>query len=192
MARTHRSGREMSRNCVHDSWHVHARDAHPPQLVWATGRLDPKLHMASRLRPKPRCPAPNPREHAWDRSSTKHAADQSSIGGLSARSSRHRPLRQALRTTDGLEYALLNHARPSSDCPRSKFRTRPGHAGSRIRPPRPHERLGVILEQSINDAAAAFAARQRRWSGSLGADIAKLLGSDDSGRTDVRRMAMTT
>ena len=54
------------------------------------------------------------------------------------------------------------------------------------------ERMGVILEQSIEDAAAAFTAHHgSHLPGSLGADIAGLLGQSDDQAGQTRRMAMT-
>ena len=54
------------------------------------------------------------------------------------------------------------------------------------------ERMGVILEQSIEDAAAAFTYRHgSHATGSIGSDIADLLGQSDDQGGQTRRMAMT-
>ena len=108
-------------------------------------------------------------------------------------------LRQTLRTTDGLEYALLTRTRGGGveRLPQSGWLT--GSAldlamlAHRASTPAPRvERMGVILEQSIEDAAAAFTYRHSSHAtGSIGSDIADLLGQSDDQGGQTRRMAMT-
>ena len=108
-------------------------------------------------------------------------------------------LRQALRTTEGLEYALLTRTLGGGEERLPETGWLKGSArdlamlAHRASTPAPRvERMGVILEQSIEDAAAAFTARHgSHLSGSLGADIAKLLGQSDDQAGQTRRMAMT-
>ena len=108
-------------------------------------------------------------------------------------------LRQTLRTTDGLEYALLTRTLGGGveRLPQSGWLT--GSArdlamlAHRASTPAPRvERMGVILEQSIEDAAAAFTYRHGSYAaGSIGSDIADLLGQSDDQGGQTRRMAMT-
>ncbi len=108
-------------------------------------------------------------------------------------------LRQALRTTDGLEYALLTRTLGGGveRLPESGWLTGSSRdlamLAHRASIPSPRiERMGTILEQSIEDAAAAFTARHdSHLPGSLGADIADLLGQSDDQAGQTRRMAMT-
>ena len=108
-------------------------------------------------------------------------------------------LRDALGTTSAFEYALLTRT-PGGGVerlPESGWLT--GSArdlamlAHRASTPAPRiERMGVILEQSIEGAAAAFTARhESHLPGSLGADIAALLGQSDDQAGQTRRMAMT-
>ena len=108
-------------------------------------------------------------------------------------------LRQALRTTEGLEYALLTRTLgggeerlPESGWMKGSARDLAMLAHRASTPAPRVERMGVILEQSIEDAAAAFTARHgSHLEGSLGSDIASLLGQSDDQAGQTRRMAMT-
>ena len=108
-------------------------------------------------------------------------------------------LRQALRTTEGLEYALLTRTLgggverlPESGWMKGSARDLAMLAHRASTPAPRVERMGVILEQSIEDAAAAFTARHgSHLPGSLGSDIAGLLGQSDDQAGQTRRMAMT-
>ena len=108
-------------------------------------------------------------------------------------------LRQALRTTEGLEYALLTRTLGGGEERLPETGWLKGSArdlamlAHRASTPAPRvERMGVILEQSIEDAAAAFTARHgSHLEGSLGSDIAGLLGQSDDQAGQTRRMAMT-
>ena len=108
-------------------------------------------------------------------------------------------LRQALRTTEGLEYALLTRTLgggeerlPESGWLKGSARDLAMLAHRASTPAPRVERMGVILEQSIEDAAAAFTVRHgSHLPGSLGADIASLLGQSDDQAGQTRRMAMT-
>ena len=108
-------------------------------------------------------------------------------------------LRQALRTTEGLEYALLTRTLgggeerlPESGWMKGSARDLAMLAHRASTPAPRVERMGVILEQSIEDAAAAFTARHgSHLEGSLGSDIAGLLGQSDDQAGQTRRMAMT-
>ncbi len=108
-------------------------------------------------------------------------------------------LRQTLRTTDGLEYALLTSTRgggverlPQSGWLMGSARDLAMLAHRASTPAPRVERMGVILEQSIEDAAAAFTYRHgSHATGSIGADIADLLGQSDDQGGQTRRMAMT-
>ena len=108
-------------------------------------------------------------------------------------------LRQALRTTEGLEYALLTRTLGGGEERLPETGWLKGSArdlamlAHRASTPAPRvERMGVILEQSIEDASAAFTARHgSHLEGSLGSDIAGLLGQSDDQAGQTRRMAMT-
>ena len=108
-------------------------------------------------------------------------------------------LRHALRTTEGLEYALLTSTvgggverLPETGWLRGSARDLAMLAYRASTPAPRVERMGVILEQSIEDAAAAFTAHHgSHLPGSLGADIALLLGQSDDQAGQTRRMAMT-
>lgn len=108
-------------------------------------------------------------------------------------------LRDALRRTDGLEYAL--YTRTTGDdaerLPESGWLK--GSAKDlamlvhRASMPAPRiERLGEVLEYGIETAAGRFTRRHgSHESGELGPDIAKLLGQADDQGGQTRRMAMT-
>ena len=108
-------------------------------------------------------------------------------------------LRRTLRTTNGLEYALLTRTLgggverlPESGWLNGSARDLAMLAHRASIPSPRVERMGTILEQSIEDAAAAFTARhESHRPGSLGADIADLLGQSDDQAGQTRRMAMT-
>ena len=108
-------------------------------------------------------------------------------------------LRQSLRTTEGLEYALLTSTLgggverlPESGWLKGSARDLAMLAHRASTPAPRVERMGIILEQSIEDAAAAFTARHgSHLEGSLGSDIAGLLGQSDDQAGQTRRMAMT-
>ena len=108
-------------------------------------------------------------------------------------------LRDALRTTEALEYALLTRTPgggverlPQSGWVKGSVRDLAMLAHRASTPAPRIERMGVILEQSIEDAAAEFTARHgSHQPGSLGADIASLLGQSDDQAGQTRRMAMT-
>ncbi len=108
-------------------------------------------------------------------------------------------LRQALRDTDQLEYALLTRTPggglerlPESGWLNGSARDLAMLAHRASTPAPRVERMGVILEQSIENAAAEFTARHPSHApGSLGADIAALLGQSDDQAGQTRRMAMT-
>ena len=102
-------------------------------------------------------------------------------------------LRTAIRTTKGLEYALLTHTLgggverlPENGCLKDSARDLAMLAHRASTPAPRVERMGVILEQSIEDAAAAFTARHgSHLPGSLGADIAGQLGPSTQSTTAV-------
>ncbi len=108
-------------------------------------------------------------------------------------------LRDALRTTEALEYALLTRTLgggverlPESGWLKGSLRDLAMLAHRASIPAPRIDRMGVILEQSIEDAAAEFTARHESHEpGSLGADIASLLGQSDDQAGQTRRMAMT-
>ena len=108
-------------------------------------------------------------------------------------------LRDALRTTEALEYALLTRTLgggverlPESGWLKGSLRDLAMLAHRASIPAPRIDRMGVILEQSIEDAAAKFTARhESHQPGSLGADIASLLGQSDDLAGQTRRMAMT-
>ena len=110
-----------------------------------------------------------------------------------------RQLRDALRTTETLEYALLTRTLgggverlPESGWLMGSARDLAMLAHRASIPSPRVERMGTILEQSIEDAASAFTARHASHQrGSLGADIADLLGQSDDQAGQTRRMAMT-
>ena len=108
-------------------------------------------------------------------------------------------LRQTIRSTNGLEYALLTRTLgggverlPESGWLNGSARNLAMLAHRASIPSPRVERMGTILEQSIEDAAAAFTARHASHQpGSLGGDIADLLGQSDDQAGQTRRMAMT-
>ncbi len=110
-----------------------------------------------------------------------------------------RQLRDALRTTEALEYALLTRTLgggverlPESGWLMGSARDLAMLAHRASIPSPRVERMGIILEQSIEDAASAFTSRHASHQpGSLGGDIADLLGQSDDQAGQTRRMAMT-
>ena len=108
-------------------------------------------------------------------------------------------LRRTLGATEGLEYALLTRTRgggverlPESGWLRGSARDLAMLAHRASIPSPRVERMGKILEQSIETAAAEFTARHSSHQpGSLAADIADLLGQSDDQAGQTRKMAMT-
>lgn len=108
-------------------------------------------------------------------------------------------LRLALRTTNALEYVLLSRARGKRVERTPKSGWLKGSARDlamlvhRASIPTPRvERLGKILEDSVEEAVAAFTSRHSSHrAGALGADIADVLEQSDDQAGQTRRMAMT-
>ncbi|MDE2708757.1 MAG: hypothetical protein OXI09_07950 [Chloroflexota bacterium] len=109
------------------------------------------------------------------------------------------PLRDELGRTDGLEYALYTRTIAGGEerLPESGWLN--GSAkdlamlAHRASMPAPRiERLGVVLEQGIENAAHRFTERHgSHEAGELGPEIAELLGQADDQGGQTRRMAMT-
>ncbi len=108
-------------------------------------------------------------------------------------------LRQTLCTTDGLEYALLTRTPgggverlPQSGWLKGSTRDLAVLAYHASTPAPRVERMSIILEQSVENAAAAFTSRHgSHLPGSIGSDIASLLGQFDDQASQTRSMAMT-
>ena len=108
-------------------------------------------------------------------------------------------IRAALRETEGLEYALYTATSsnavdrlPASGWLRGNVRDLAMLAHRASTPEARIERLGGILEQGISRATNVFTYRHPSFGpGSLGGELAKVLGQSDDPAGQTRRMAMT-
>ena len=109
-------------------------------------------------------------------------------------------LREAIRTTDALEYALYTHVRDDERGP-ERLPESGWLRGSVIElamlvhraatPSRRVEALADVLEGGINDAADRFSTLHSQFGEGRGAQIAEVLEQIDDSAGQTRRMAMT-
>ena len=109
-------------------------------------------------------------------------------------------LREAIRTTDALEYALYTHVRDDERGP-ERLPESGWLRGSVIElamlvhraatPAQRVEALADVLEGGVNDAADRFSTLHPRFGEGRGTQIAEVLEQTDDGDGQTRRMAMT-